>query len=294
MMTREAPLIRAQAVRMRFPERRGLFRRDGVEAVCGVDLRVDRGETLVLVGASGSGKSTLGRILVRLQQPTSGSVWLEGTDIAHLRGADLRRYRRRVSIVFQNPYRSLNPRMKIGQAIAEPLRVWEVVPSNGVSAEVGRLLEAVGLPAAYAERYPHQLSGGERQRVAIARALAVRPEFMVADEAVSALDVSAAAEVLNLMITLRRRIGLACLFVTHDLGVARVLADRIAVMRSGQIVETGTPDEILNRPKHEYTRLLLDSQLKIRPDDGYGGAAVPAAPSECRTGGYNESTFGHG
>jgi ABC-type glutathione transport system ATPase component len=268
------PLIRAEKVGKRFSERRSLFRRDVLDAVRDVDLTIHRGETLVLVGESGSGKSTLGRMLVRLEQPTSGAVWLDGTDIAHLRGAALRRYRKRVSIVFQNPYRSLNPRMKIGRAIAEPLRVWEIVREGQVEDEVARLIESVGLPADYARRYPHELSGGERQRIAIARALSVRPEFMVADEAVSSLDVSAAAEILNLMITLRREIGLACLFVTHDLSVARVLADRIAVMRHGEIVETGTPAEILGNAQHEYTRLLLDSQLRLDPAPD--AAAQPA------------------
>lgn len=268
------PLIRAEKVGKRFSERRSLFRREVLDAVRDVDLTIHRGETLVLVGESGSGKSTLGRMLVRLEQPSSGAVWLDGTDIAQLRGGALRQYRKRVSIVFQNPYRSLNPRMKIGRAIAEPLRVWEIVPEGQVEGEVTRLIESVGLPADYARRYPHELSGGERQRIAIARALSVRPEFMVADEAVSSLDVSAAAEILNLMICLRRDIGLACLFVTHDLSVARVLADRIAVMRHGEIVETGTPAEILGNPQHEYTRLLLDSQLLLDPEAESGPQAA--------------------
>lgn len=260
-MTRtDTPLIRATAVTKQFPDR-NLFGRAAFMAIKGVDLHIDRGETLVLVGESGSGKSTLGRILVRLDRPSTGNVWLDGVDISRLRGAELRKYRRRAAIVFQNPYRSLNPRMRVGDAIAEPLRVWEVVERKVVPTEVARLLESVGLPSAYAARLPYELSGGERQRVAIARALATRPDFLVADEAVSSLDVSAAAEILNLMMNLRRQMGLACLFVTHDLGVARVLADRIAVMKSGLIVETGKPADILSRPQHDYTKALLASQL---------------------------------
>lgn len=260
-MTRtDMPLIRATAVTKQFPDR-SLFGRAAFVAIKGVDLHINRGETLVLVGESGSGKSTLGRILVRLDRPSTGSVWLDGVDISRLRGAELRRYRRRAAIVFQNPYRSLNPRMAVGDAIAEPLQVWEVVERKDVSMEVSRLLESVGLPSSYATRLPYELSGGERQRVAIARALATRPDFLVADEAVSSLDVSAAAEILNLMMHLRRQMGLACLFVTHDLGVARVLADRVAVMNSGLIVETGTPSDILSNPQHDYTRALLASQL---------------------------------
>jgi ABC-type oligopeptide transport system ATPase subunit len=254
-------LIRVEGVSKRFPDRPSLFARKSFEAVKNVDLHIDRGETLVLVGQSGSGKSTLGRILVRLEHPSVGRVLLDGVDIGRLRGRALQQYRRRVSIIFQNPYRSLNPRKRIGDAIAEPLRVWEIVDPNMIPQEVGRLLESVGLPATHAARLPHELSGGERQRVAIARALSVRPEFMVADEAVSSLDVSAAAEILNLMMNLRKQMGLACLFVTHDLGVARVLADRVAVMHNGQIVETGEPTAVLSHPQHDYTRLLLASQL---------------------------------
>ena len=260
MVRTDTPLIRATAVTKQFPDR-SLFGRTAFVAVKGVDLHIERGETLVLVGESGSGKSTLGRILVRLDRPSTGSVWLDGVDISRLRGAELRKYRRRAAIVFQNPYRSLNPRMRVGDAIAEPLQVWEVVERKDIPMEVSRLLESVGLPSTYAMRLPYELSGGERQRVAIARALATRPDFLVADEAVSSLDVSAAAEILNLMMNLRKQMGLACLFVTHDLGVARVLADRVAVMHNGQIVETGEPTAVLSHPQHDYTRLLLASQL---------------------------------
>src|SRR5262249_44387134 len=213
------------------------------------------GEIVALVGESGSGKSTLGRILVRLTQATSGCVLFDGIDVNRFKGRKLREYRKRVGIVFQNPYRSLSARMTVGELIAEPLQVWKVVPRKQIPSEVARLLDSVALPAALASRHPHELSGGQRQRVAIARVLSVRPEFLVADEAVSALDVSAAAGIINLLLDLRANLGLTGLFATHDLSVAGILADRIAVMNKGEIVEIGSPDQLLANPTHPYTRL---------------------------------------
>jgi ABC-type glutathione transport system ATPase component len=259
----QEPLLRVEDVDKVYFLPHGGLRKEEFHALRNVTLSVQRGEVLALVGGSGSGKSTLGRIMVRLTEPTSGKVWFDGCDVTHLRGRRLRAYRKEVGIVFQNPYGSLNPRMTIGRALAEPLVVWKVVPRGEVRDEVARLLESVGLPAHYEARLPHALSGGERQRVAIARALATRPKFLVADEAVSSLDVSAAAEIINLIITRRRELGFTVLFVTHDLSVADVLADRVAIMHKGEIVEIGAPGRIFASPAHEYTRLLLKSHLTL-------------------------------
>jgi ABC-type glutathione transport system ATPase component len=257
----EAPLLRVENIVKRYPKGGG--RRENFFALRGVDLSVNAGEVLALVGGSGSGKSTLGRIMVRLIDPTSGRIWFDGADVTGIRGSVLRAYRRQVGVVFQNPYSSLNPRMTVGDALAEPLTVWNIVPRSGVAAEVSRLLESVALPAAYAARLPQALSGGERQRVAIARALSTRPRFLVADEAVSSLDVSAAAEIINLIMTRRAELGFTVLFVTHDLSVAKVLANRVAIMHRGEIVEEGTPEQIFAAPQHDYTQLLLRSHLEL-------------------------------
>ncbi|PJR13426.1 ABC transporter ATP-binding protein [Sinorhizobium meliloti] len=257
-------LLRVENVEKRYGE---------VAALHDISLSVYRGEVLALVGGSGSGKSTLGRIMTRLADATTGSVWFEGREVTHLRGHALRAYRKEVGVVFQNPYSSLNPRMTVGDALAEPLDVWRIVPRAEISHEVARLLESVGLPASYAFRLPHALSGGERQRVAIARALSTRPKFLVADEAVSSLDVSAAAEIINLVITRRAELGFTVLFVTHDLSVANVLANRVAIMHRGEIVELDTPAKIFSAPEHEYTQLLLKSHLSL-PGGELGKAAT--------------------
>jgi ABC-type glutathione transport system ATPase component len=239
------------------------LRRQKLRALDNVSISLERGKIHGLVGGSGSGKTTLGRVLVGLIRPSEGRVSFEGASVSDLRGARLRNFRRHVGIIFQNPYRSLNPRMSVGQAIAEPLRLWRVVEPAEVQGELERLLSLVGLKAAYANRAPHQLSGGERQRVAIARALASRPKLLVADEAVSSLDVSTAVEVVNLLMDLRDNSGLTSLFVTHDLAVARVLCDRVSVMSKGAIVEAGTPEQVCDRPEHPYTRELIASQLSV-------------------------------
>ncbi|HEY2072604.1 MAG TPA: ATP-binding cassette domain-containing protein [Gaiellaceae bacterium] len=256
-------LFRLEHVSRTYRTEASLFRRHHVDALRSVDLEILRGEILTLVGQSGSGKSTLGRIIARLIRASSGHIWFGDTDVNALRGRSLRRYRKRVGIVFQDPYSSLNPRMRVGAAIAEPLRVWHVVPRRQIDDEVVRLLDSVAIPRHYVDRFPHALSGGERQRVAIARALASRPEVLVADEAVSALDVASAAEVLNLLLDLHSDLGLTVVFATHDLGAARVVAERIAVMQHGEIVEIGPAADILGEAKHPYTRLLLEAELHL-------------------------------
>lgn len=256
-------LVTAHGACKRYRVQSGWFKRSWVDAVRDVDLSIDRHEVMAVVGESGSGKSTLGRLLVGLIPPSSGEIRLNGIEMRHMHGARLRHYRRQAGIIFQNPYRSLNPRLTVGAALAEPLRVWDVVPRDEVRQEVVRLLELVGLSAAHAERYPHALSGGQRQRVAIARALSVRPEFLVADEAISSLDVSTAAEILNVLIDLHANLGLTMLFITHDLTVARLVATRVAVMSNGQIVEIGSPGSLYQDAEHPYTRRLLSSQLPI-------------------------------
>jgi ABC-type glutathione transport system ATPase component len=240
---------------------RALVKTYGVTvAVNAVDLDLHRGETLGLVGESGSGKSTLARLLMLLEKPTAGTISYWGADTSTLSRKRTRALRRRVQIVLQDPYSSLNPRMTIGQIVKEPLDI------HRLSGDVGALLEQVGLDPTLTRRYPHQLSGGQRQRVVIARALAVQPEVLVCDEPVSALDVSVQAQVVNLLDRLQRELGLAYLFIAHDLAVVRRLADRVAVMYEGEIVETGPADQVYEAPAHEYTRALLDAVPRL-PED---------------------------
>ncbi len=255
------PLLEVHSLAKRFPIHRatGPFTQvtDEVRAVDGVDLTVDAGETLGLVGESGCGKSTLGRCLLRLIEPTGGRVTFDGQDLRALAPEALRKARREMQIVFQDPFASLNPRMTIGAILEEPLRVHKIVPAKDLRAEVARLLEQVGLPLAAATRYPHEFSGGQRQRVGIARALALRPKFIVADEPVSALDVSIRAQILNLFRQVQADTGVALLFVAHDLGAVRQISHRVAVMYLGKIVETAPADELYDNPRHPYTRALL-------------------------------------
>lgn len=229
-------------------------------AVKDVSLQVGPGEIFGLVGESGCGKSSLGKAIIRLIDPTSGKIVFKGEDVASLKGRSLKKYRQRVQMIFQDPYGSLNPRMKVGNAIVDVLEVHHL-GKNVVErrARVGELFESVGLNPDWAWRYPHEFSGGQRQRICIARALALNPELVVADEPVSALDVSVQAEILQLLETLRKTHNLAFLFVSHDLAVVRNLCDRVAVMFDGRIVEQGQVDQVIDHPQHTYTQTLLSA-----------------------------------
>ncbi len=255
-----APLLEVQGLTRHFAVKRGLvFSRDAgvVRAVDGVSFRLDRGETLALVGESGCGKSTTARLVLRLIEPTAGTVWFEGQDVTAMTGEPLRSLRKRLQIVFQDPFASLNPRMTVGEILEEPLIVHGIGDARSRADRVAALLGQVGLAAYHAQRYPHEFSGGQRQRIGIARALAVEPSLIVCDEPVSALDVSVQAQVINLLKDLQRALGLSYLFIAHDLAVVKHMADRVAVMYLGQIVEIGPAAALFANPRHPYTRTLL-------------------------------------
>jgi ABC-type oligopeptide transport system ATPase subunit len=235
-----------------------------VRAVDDVSLDIQGGETLGVVGESGSGKSTLGRLILRLIEPTSGSIRFEGHDLLAANGNSLRRYRRDMQIIFQDPFGSLDPRLRVEDVIAEPLIVHDRMGRAMRDARVAELLRAVGLDQSAARRFPHEFSGGQRQRIGIARALALKPKFVVADEPVSALDVSVGAQIVNLLADLQREFGLTYLFISHSMPVVRYLASRIAVMYRGKIVEIGPTAQITQHPQHAYTRTLLAATPEIR------------------------------
>jgi oligopeptide/dipeptide ABC transporter ATP-binding protein len=256
------PLLDVQGLVKHFPVKSGAFGRVSahVRAVDGVDFHVNEGETLAIVGESGCGKSTVGRLVLRLLEPTSGQVRFEGDDLLALDQDQMRARRRRLQVIFQDPYASLNPRMTVGAMLGEPLWLHRLVGNDQQrNTRIAELLELVGLRPDHVRRYPHEFSGGQRQRIAIARALAVEPRLIVADEPVSALDVSIQAQVINLMKQLQQRFGLAYIFISHDLAVVKHIADRIAVMYLGKIVETATADELFRNPRHPYTRALLSA-----------------------------------
>ena len=272
-----AALVEAEGVGRNFPAREGLFgRARDVWAVRDAALVIRRGETVGVVGESGCGKSTLGRMLLGLETPTTGRIRFDGRDLADVEGGDRRRLARRMQMIFQDPFASLDPRRSVGAQIADGLRAHAVVPRGEVRAEVARLLEEVGLDRDAAPRRPHEFSGGQRQRVAVARALAPRPDFVVADEPVSALDVSIQAQVVNLLMDLRRDRDLAMLFISHDLHIVRHLCDRIVVMYLGRIVEEGPARRVFDTPAHPYTRALLSSTPSLHPRrDAAGDGVLP-------------------
>jgi oligopeptide/dipeptide ABC transporter ATP-binding protein len=286
-----APVLEVVDLVKQYPVRRGPFEpRKIVHALDGVSLTVRRGETLAIVGESGCGKSTLARCLLRLEDPTGGTIRLHGADITSLDADAMRPLRRHVQIVFQDPYASLNPRWSIGTLMADPLRLHTTLSRAERRVRAAELLAIVGLGGEFLERYPHELSGGQRQRVAIARALAVEPDAIVCDEPVSALDVSIQAQVINLLMRLRREFGIALVFISHDLSLVKHIADRIAVMYLGQIVELADAAEMREGAKHPYSRALFAAAPTVDPVPGASreapiGGDVPSPidpPSGCR------------
>jgi ABC-type oligopeptide transport system ATPase subunit len=266
--SRDAQLVQVEGLTKHFPLRGGGWRgpRPVVRAVDGVSFAIRVGETLGLVGESGSGKSTTGRLILRLLPPTAGRVLFDGRDVFSLPSPELRRLRREMQIVFQDPYGSLNPRMTVGRILGEGLEARGIVSRRERNEEARRLLALVGLRPSHQDRYPHEFSGGQRQRIGIARALAVNPRFLVADEPVSALDVSIQAQILNLLLDLQRQLGLTYLFIAHDLAVVRHMSDRIAVMYRGRIMELAPSEAIYRQPMHPYTRELLAAIPVPDPD----------------------------
>lgn len=254
-------LLRVDNLTMHFPIRRGVFQRQvgAVRAVDGVSFEVKRGETLGLVGESGCGKSTTGRTILQLYKPTAGEVEFEGVNLVTLKGEQMRHMRRKLQMIFQDPYASLNPRMTVEQLVGEPLMVHSVATGAEIHERVTHLLELVKLNPAFATRYPHEFSGGQRQRIGVARALALQPSFIICDEPISALDVSIQAQVVNLLEELQEQFNLTYLFIAHDLSMVKHISDRIAVMYLGVIVELATRDDLHAHPLHPYTRALLSA-----------------------------------
>jgi len=260
-LTQKEPILEASNLKKWFPLHHGFFSRSigKIKAVDDVSFSIQRGETLGLVGESGCGKSTLGQILLQLISPTSGTVLFEGHDISKTKSDDMKALRKKMQIIFQDPFSSLNPRLSVGFTLREALSVHNIVPAKELQQQVELLLETVGLNAFHARRYPHEFSSGQRQRIGIARALAVQPAFIVCDEPVSALDVSIQAQIVNLLLDLRESFHLTYLFISHDLSVVRHIADRTAVMYLGKIVELGPTEEVISNPMHPYAQALISS-----------------------------------
>ncbi|HWF19544.1 MAG TPA: dipeptide ABC transporter ATP-binding protein [Verrucomicrobiae bacterium] len=262
-------LLEVKNLKVHFPVKHGLFSRVKayVKAVDDVSFSIQPGETLGLVGESGCGKTTLGRAIVKLVEPTAGSILFEGEDIAHLSGAELRARRRKFQMIFQDPYGSLNPRMTVGQIIGEAIDIHKLVESSSARQKrIVELLRAVGLDPTHAQRYPHEFSGGQRQRIGIARALAVEPKLIVCDEPVSALDVSVQAQIINLLQDLQQKMGIAYLFIAHDLAVVEHISRRVIVMYLGKVVELAEAKAIITAPKHPYTQALISAVPEVDPD----------------------------
>lgn len=254
-------LLQVEDLVMHFPIYRGVFQRQAgaVRAVDGISFDVKRGETLGLVGESGCGKSTTGRAILQLYKPTAGKVHFDGVDLIHLKGEELRKMRRKMQMIFQDPYASLNPRMTVGQIIGEPLMVHNAATGAEINERVQHLLELVKLNPAFATRYPHEFSGGQRQRIGVARALALQPSFIICDEPISALDVSIQAQVVNLLEELQEQFNLTYLFIAHDLSMVRHISNRVAVMYLGVMVELASRDQIYMNPLHPYSQALLSA-----------------------------------
>ena len=289
-MSAEAqPLVAVENLTKHFPIMQGVFRREvgTVKAVDGIDFEIRERETLGLVGESGCGKSTAGRVILRLHAATAGRIVFRGTDITSLEGEALRRLRPRMQMIFQDPQDSLNPRMTVGSIVGEPLLEHSAATGRALQDRVEELLDAVGLDPGFTNRYPHEFSGGQRQRIGVARALALNPEFIVCDEPIAALDVSIQAQVVNLLEDLQERFGLTYLFISHDLSMIRHIADRVAVMYLGKIVEIAPSDSLYREPLHPYTRALLsavpihDPELEARRERVIlsGGRAEPGQPA---------------
>jgi oligopeptide/dipeptide ABC transporter ATP-binding protein len=261
MIQSSTSLLQVTGLKKYFPVRSGIFSRVSawVKAVDDITLHIKHGETLGLVGESGCGKTTVGRSILRLMEPTAGDITFEGEDLLALKSRELRQARRRMQIIFLDPYSSLNPRMTIGSIVSEPLKIHKIAKGQELQDRVNQLLVKVGLRSEHQSRYPHEFSGGQRQRVGIARALALNPKFIVCDEAVSALDVSIQAQILNLLQDLQKELQLSYLFITHDLNVVQYLADRIAVMYLGKLAEVAPAGDLFSTPKHPYTQALLSA-----------------------------------
>jgi len=293
MSTDSQPLLAVENLTKHFPIMQGVFRREvgSVKAVDGLDFEIRERETLGLVGESGCGKSTAGRVILRLHSATAGRIVFRGTDITSLEGEALRRLRPRMQMIFQDPQDSLNPRMTVGSIIGEPLLEHGTAKGRALRDRVEELLDAVGLDPGFTNRYPHEFSGGQRQRIGVARALALNPEFIVCDEPIAALDVSIQAQVVNLLEDLQERLGLTYLFISHDLSMIRHIADRVAVMYLGKIVELASSDVLYREPLHPYTRALLsavpihDPELEARRERVILRGDVPSPanpPAGCR------------